>query len=408
MFLFPLIIGCASTETKKPIIFVDKPNSIPADIPSQFLNRYYVLIDKEDKEFKKLLTDEERQEFIDKFWLERDPDPSTSENEYKNEIDERINDIADEVFFSTHGTTGLLFRSNGGFRGDMAKVYLLHGEPDVMDTLEGNSFVPMMLWIYGNPNNGSILYAFLFYQKSFSGSYRLFSQDSYRMDSCGAINEVAVFRSFGYAGGMQAQACPDELTRVYYDIYNSSGKGGVIDGYVFAWALFNFSQGSSSLQGKALQPPKPASEIAKQSNARITGEAPKLVGTSGADYILASCGNCNSIIPAELSLGERFTISASWKNFDWMARGEQLELSIKYRIIFEGHNRSKPIVLEDVVVMDMKKRSLDEYSEMIVVVDLVKPEQVAAIPSGTYQVSVYIKNTLTSKYNAWDKEFIKQ
>jgi len=407
IFILLFMVGCASN--RKPKVIVDQPNNIPADIPTQFIDRYEQFITgKEKKEFKKLQTDDERQVFIDKFWADRDPDPSTPENEFKQTIDDRIDDIASEKFFGTVGTPGLLFRSNGGFRGEMAKVYLLHGEPDAMDTIEGGSFVPMMLWIYANPESGSIHYAFLFYQKGGSGLYILLPQDSYQMDPCGAIYQVATTRIYNYslAGGSR-QGCPDDLYRVYDDIYRSSGRGGILDGNIFAWALFNFSQNGSNLQGVALDPPKPASETAKQSKARVVGEAPKLVGTAGTDYILASCEKCNSMMPAELSLGERFTVSGPLNNFDWTVKGEYLELSIKYRIILESRNGSKPIVLEDVAVMDVKKSSLDEHPELIIIVDLVKPEQVATIPPGTYQVSVYVKNTMTGKYNAWSKEFTK-
>ena len=44
---------------------------------------------------------------------------------------------------------------------------------------------------------------------------------------------------------------------------------------------------------------------------------------------------------------------------------------------------------------------------MAPVIRLLDPKGLADIPAGTYQVSVYIQNTLTKKYNAWDKEFIK-
>ncbi|MEK7121157.1 MAG: GWxTD domain-containing protein, partial [Patescibacteria group bacterium] len=328
--LLPFMAGCASSGMKKPTVFVDKPNSIPADIPSQFLNRYeHFVTGKERKEFKKLLTDEERQVFIDKFWAARDPDPTTPENEYKQEIDERIDDIADERFFGTPGTTGLLFRSNGGFRGDMARVYLLHGEPDALDILEGHSFVPLMLWIYGDSGSNRILYAFLFYQKSALGSYRMFSQDSYQMDWCGAIYEVASTRTYTYTRPGGGQGCSDDIYQVYNEILRSSGKGGILDGYVFAWALFNFSTGLDSKQGKALEPPKPASEIAKQSKSRVIGEAPELVGTAGTDYILASCEKCNSMIPGELQLDKEFTLSVRRGDMDWQIVDGQAKSVLK-------------------------------------------------------------------------------
>ncbi len=404
--MLPFAAGCSSN--RKPKVVVDQPNNIPADIPSQFLDRYGLWVSgREQKEFKKLLTDEERQAFIDKFWAERDPDPSTPENEKKQEIDDRIDDIASERFFGSAGATGLLFRSNGGFWGDLAKVYLLHGEPDAMDTIEGSSFVPLMLWIYSNPENGSILYAFLFYKKGGSGSYSLFSQDAYKMDACRAIYEVATTRMYNYMNG-GAQACSEDLYQVYNNIYQASGKAGILDGNVFAWSLFNFSQNASLLQGAALDPPKPAAEIAKQSKARVIGEAPKLIGTAGTDYILSSCEKCNSLIPAELFLDKSLAISSPLKNFDWTVKGESAELLLKYRVVFQGHNGGKLVVFEDVVAISLKKSFLEKNPETNSVVEILSPEKIAAIPSGTYQVNVYVKNTMTKKYNAWDREFIKK
>ena len=45
----------------------------------------YIITDEERKAFKALKTDEERDQFIEQFWLRRDPDPDTPENEYKEQ-----------------------------------------------------------------------------------------------------------------------------------------------------------------------------------------------------------------------------------------------------------------------------------------------------------------------------------
>lgn len=404
-------VSCASAGNKKPKIFVDQYNNIPADIPSQFLDRYYFLIDKEEKEFKKLLTDDERQEFIDKFWAERDPDPTTPENERKDEIDERIEDIISERFFQSSGTTGLLFRSNGGFRGDMAKVYLLHGEPDVMDMIEGHSFVNLMLWIYINPENGDILYAFLFYQKGGSGSYHLFPQDSYQMDRCGAIYEVATLRNYTYFGGGR-QNCPDDLYQVYDEIWRSTGRGGNLDGNIFIWALFNFSSDPSLKQGETLQPPKPASEIAKQLKARVIGEAPELTGTAGTDYILASCEQCNSFIPGDLQLGKEFILKVRRGDIDWRIVGDQAEVELKVRVVLESNkNQAAPPVFEKKCVHKEPKNLIVSDPQSRIDILLLTTDEVAQIPAGNYNVSVYVKNIttniMTKKYNAWSKEITK-
>ena len=106
-------------------------------------------------------------------------------------------------------------------------------------------------------------------------------------------------------------------------------------------------------------------------------------------------------------MGERFTLFGQWKNFDWMVKGEVLELSLKYRIVLQDRNEAKPIVFEGLAVRGVKKSSLDENPEATLVVDLLDPAQVSAIPAGTYRVSDYVKNPLTGKYNAWVGEFVK-
>ncbi|PIR42081.1 MAG: hypothetical protein COV30_00310 [Candidatus Yanofskybacteria bacterium CG10_big_fil_rev_8_21_14_0_10_37_15] len=416
VFTFFLIIlatllssGCVSRgdKSKNPtIVFADRYNYIPADTPSQFLERYeYFITGKEKKEFKKLLTDEDRQEFIDEFWIERDIDPSTPENEYKQEIDKRIKDISNERFFSRNGTIGLLFRSNGGFRGEMAKVYLLHGEPDVMDTIDGQSFVPLMLWVYMD-NNGGILYAFLFYHRNRGGEYFLFPQDAYKLDPCGALDEIAIFRTnFSAIGGN----CPAQLTQVLNDVRNANGKGGFLFGYYFAWALFNFSQDGSIWQGSALEPPKSAKEFAKESTARVTGEAPEQVGISGVDYLLSSCKECNSFLPAELQLGDFFALIVKRGDMDWRISGENkdvVDVDLKVRVIFERANEI-PLVFEKTgAVKGTKELVTSEPSEKVTIV-FMTVQEVSEIPSGNYRVSVYIRNLMTGKYNSWVKEFVK-
>ena len=50
----------------------------------------YIITDEERQAFRRLKTDEERQQFVEQFWLRRDPTPDTEENEYKEEHYRRI------------------------------------------------------------------------------------------------------------------------------------------------------------------------------------------------------------------------------------------------------------------------------------------------------------------------------
>ena len=48
-------------------------------------NVAYIITPEEREAFLHLSTDEEREQFIEQFWLRRDPTPDTVENEYKGE-----------------------------------------------------------------------------------------------------------------------------------------------------------------------------------------------------------------------------------------------------------------------------------------------------------------------------------
>ncbi len=50
----------------------------------------YIITDEERSAFVRLQTDEERESFIESFWLRRDPSPDTVENEFKEEHYRRI------------------------------------------------------------------------------------------------------------------------------------------------------------------------------------------------------------------------------------------------------------------------------------------------------------------------------
>ena len=82
----------------------------------------YIITDEERKAFKQLNTDEEREQFVEQFWLRRDPTPDTVENEYKEEHYRRIA-YANERFAS-----GI-----PGWKSDRGRIYITFGPPDEID-----------------------------------------------------------------------------------------------------------------------------------------------------------------------------------------------------------------------------------------------------------------------------------
>jgi len=79
----------------------------------------YIITDDERKAFNRLSNNDERDQFIEQFWLRRDPTPDTEENEFKEEHYRRIA-YANERFAS-----GI-----PGWKTDRGVVYIKYGPPD--------------------------------------------------------------------------------------------------------------------------------------------------------------------------------------------------------------------------------------------------------------------------------------
>jgi len=83
----------------------------------------YLITDEEKVAFKRLKTDEERQQFVEQFWLRRDPTPDTEENEFKEEHYRRI------AYANDHYASGI-----PGWKTDRGKIYIKYGAPDEIDS----------------------------------------------------------------------------------------------------------------------------------------------------------------------------------------------------------------------------------------------------------------------------------
>lgn len=83
----------------------------------------YIITDEEKQAFKRLKTDEERQQFVEQFWLRRDPTPDTEENEFKEEHYRRI------AYANDHYASGI-----PGWKTDRGMIYIKYGPPDEIDS----------------------------------------------------------------------------------------------------------------------------------------------------------------------------------------------------------------------------------------------------------------------------------
>src|SRR5271157_2943955 len=83
----------------------------------------WIITPEELSAFKQLSNDEERDAFIEQFWLRRDPTPDTPENEYKEEHYRRI------AYANEHFASGI-----PGWRTDRGRIYIAYGPPDQIDS----------------------------------------------------------------------------------------------------------------------------------------------------------------------------------------------------------------------------------------------------------------------------------
>lgn len=83
----------------------------------------WIITPEELDTFKRLSNNEERDNFIEQFWLRRDPTPDTVENEYKEEHYRRI------AYANEHFASGV-----AGWRTDRGQIYIKFGPPTSIDS----------------------------------------------------------------------------------------------------------------------------------------------------------------------------------------------------------------------------------------------------------------------------------
>jgi len=83
----------------------------------------WIITGEELQAFRQLSNDEERDQFIEQFWLRRDPTPDTVENEFKEEHYRRI------AYANEHFASGIQ-----GWRTDRGRTYVVWGPPDEIES----------------------------------------------------------------------------------------------------------------------------------------------------------------------------------------------------------------------------------------------------------------------------------
>jgi GWxTD domain-containing protein len=83
----------------------------------------WIITDEEARAFKNLANEEEREQFIEQFWLRRNPNPDSPENEFREQHYLRI------AYANEHFAAG-----KPGWRTDRGHIYIAYGKPDSIDS----------------------------------------------------------------------------------------------------------------------------------------------------------------------------------------------------------------------------------------------------------------------------------
>jgi len=82
----------------------------------------YIITNEERQAFRRLSNDEEREQFIEQFWLRRNPDPESLANDYREEHYRRI------AYTNQHFASGI-----PGWKTDRGRIYIMYGPPDEIE-----------------------------------------------------------------------------------------------------------------------------------------------------------------------------------------------------------------------------------------------------------------------------------
>jgi len=157
-------------------IFPDKSKLDPESEEFYKFARY-LFTKNERKIFLNLPNKETRERFIKYFWEIRDPNPLTEENEFKNEMEERIEYV--EKYLKEGPIPG--------WKTDRGRIYILLGPPD--NTYEkpflsgqvGTQHIGLIYWFY---EESAILVCFVDYK-----GYGIFRMDT-RLTSLRLLDEL--------------------------------------------------------------------------------------------------------------------------------------------------------------------------------------------------------------------------
>ena len=161
------------------VLFPDEVRDLPAEKEQETRAAIALIATSEEMALFDILSDRGRSMMLDKFWVRRDPDPNTKENEYEVAFWERV------AYAQQHFTTPL----RAGIETDRGKVYVIYGPPaEIEDHAAGTGSIqgwsegstwsskPYYAWkYYGGKDAGGRQMVFVFVDEDLDGEFISFA-----------------------------------------------------------------------------------------------------------------------------------------------------------------------------------------------------------------------------------------
>ena len=208
LLLVSLSVLSVAAQQQKPSPD-EKPRKVKKELKKAYVewirDHDLILTQSERDAWKKLDTDDERDKFIEGIWNDRDPDPDTLENEFKEQFYERV------AYANEHFSSGKAGRFT-----DRGRIYIKFGKPDSIEShpaggpyerpsWEGGgstSTYPFEKWFYRHIPNVRSGIELEFVDPTGSGEYRL----ARNPDEKDALIHVGGGRTFAELAGLESRA----------------------------------------------------------------------------------------------------------------------------------------------------------------------------------------------------------
>ncbi len=346
----------------------------------------WIITDEERKTFNSLKTDDEREQFIEGFWLRRDPDPDTDVNEYREEYYQRI------AYANEHYTSGI-----PGWKTDRGRMYIMFGKPDQIEshpsggsydrpTWEGGgstSTYPFEIWWYRYIEGVGSDVEVEFVDPTGSGEYRI----------ARSPNEKDALLYTPNAGLTLAEqlGLSSKADRIAYGPFGPSGNG--MNNGLFGMRAKDQPFERLDLLARLQRPPK-----VKFNDLAALGESdlPK------ASFDVLSAGlNINLLRVTDSAVLTSFTVQMDNSDLVYKAIGglPQAAINIYAKITNVAGRRAG--LFEDVVTSSYTPEALDQgmqqksaYQKNII------------LPPGNYKIDLVVRDVNSGKTGVIKQGFV--